>query len=115
MENAATFESAVLLIAAQEGCDRIEAMRRAKERNPLLYLEFAERVKAGGPDRTADLFDAVGLKSERAFEKIVADNFSRGMGKSESVLAAMKSDPGAYDRYLRRLRNGEHIRFDLNR
>ena len=115
MERPRSFEAAILLIAAQEGCDRIEAMRRAKERNPLLYLEFAERVKAGGPDRTADLFDAVGLKSEKTFEQVVADHYRAGKSKSEAVASAMRTAPKAFQHYLLRLRNGENIRFDLSR
>jgi hypothetical protein len=115
MGNIATFESAALMIAAQEGCDRITAMQRAKEQHPLLYLEFAERVKAGGPDRTADLFEAVGLKSEKSFEQVVADHYRAGGSKSEAVANAMRTAPEAYRRYLLRLKNGEHIRFDLNR
>jgi|GEM_PF-2143872 len=115
MTNPETFELAILLISTQEGCDRIAAAEKARQRHPLLYLEFAERVKAGGPDRTADLFEAVGLKSERKFEEVVASHYQAGGSKSEAVANAMRTAPEAFQRYLLRLRNGEHIRFDLSR
>ncbi|NPU86371.1 MAG: hypothetical protein HPY65_17975 [Syntrophaceae bacterium] len=112
MDRPKTFEVAVALIMGRTGKNKVSAMEEARDSYPDLFLEFSARMKAGGPD----YFAALGIEGkETTFEQAVSSHYQTGKSKADSVKAAMQSHPEAYQKYLLRLRNGEHVRFDLNR
>jgi Fe-S cluster assembly scaffold protein SufB len=112
MERPKTFEVATALIMSKSGKNKVSAMEEARDNYPDLFLEYSARVKSGGPD----YFDALGVNNaEPPFETLVANFYMAGGSKTTAVQSACRNHPRAFENYLKRVRNGEDVRFTFER